>query len=312
MDQDQLDYADICGRLLNILHSVLEPALNCNVNEYTMESYARGLATKYYNHALTILDLSSYDKAANIPYLPAATSAFSSIQVLTRAAFETFLVLYHIFVAPVNQKEMEFRFMAYALAGCMERATSIYGDDCYDSEYYSEDYILYTDRKAALKFRQNLKQNSVFKTKDSKDQRNILNGKWHVSQWRHIARDAKLSDFISNRMYPYLCGYAHSGSLSVRQTQIIQNLGQQHSMIEAMLLLLCIYSANVIANYCDILPSVKSILLDQPQAESFVDFWIHQGRDEETAPELLRRSTWFDSFDNDIVDPSNFPKSDTE
>ncbi|MCX6006904.1 MAG: hypothetical protein NTZ34_06545 [Chloroflexi bacterium] len=302
MEQKNMDYADICDRLLRILHSVVEPTMNLNVDEYTMESHARGLATKYYNHAITIRVLSNYDKDKNVPYLPATTSAFSSIQVLTRAALETFLVFHHIFVAPDTLDEVRFRFSAYALAGCMERGTPI---------FYSEDYPIGEEGKAAWRFNNDLRQNSIFKSKDMKNQRRILSGKWRIAGWKDIAKRANLSEFISSSMYEYLCGYAHSGSLSVRQTQIIQNLGQQHSNIDSMLLLVDICCANMITNYCDLFPSVKPILLDQPQAEPFVNLWIRAGRNEEPTPELMR-SPWRDSYAQYVDISSDLPKPDLE
>ncbi len=304
MEQKHLDYAANCNRLLDIMHGVLELAMDSDSGGYTMESYARGLAIKYYNHAVTIWVLSNHDKAANIAYLPAAATAFSSIEVLTRAAIETFLVFHHVFVAPSNQEELEFRFGAYALAGCLERAIAFYGEGFYDLDLYGEDYIMYADRKAAQRFIRSLRQNSVLRNMQTKEQKRILSGRWRISHWSDIAKEAKLSEFISQKMYPYLCGYAHSGSLSVRQSQIIQNLGQQHSMNDTMLVLVNICTANMVVDYCGIFPSVRSVLSSQPQADTFVDLWVGAGRDKEPSAEFPIRSPW-DLYDQNMPAVSN-------
>src|SRR3972149_10962802 len=107
--------------LLDLLYKVVE------ANRGPLDGYdarfsdAEGLATKFFFHAASVLYLS---RRTNIPDFPSAPLKFldpASIDVLARAAFETFLAFHYVFVAPISSEEKDYRYWAWRAAGLAER-----------------------------------------------------------------------------------------------------------------------------------------------------------------------------------------------
>ena len=92
-----------------------------DVDERERLIHAHNLANKFLFHALTILhlthgtvlDLPSFDKHIH--------PDSASIEVLTRAAMEAFLIFHFVFYAPKAKEERDFRYWSYRAAGLAER-----------------------------------------------------------------------------------------------------------------------------------------------------------------------------------------------
>ncbi len=83
---------------------------------------AHWLAHKFIGHALAVLNLSRGYKVEELPsFQPVNFTDSWSINVLTRAAMEAFLIFQYVFFAPTTTEEKEYRYWAYKAAGLAER-----------------------------------------------------------------------------------------------------------------------------------------------------------------------------------------------
>jgi hypothetical protein len=258
-----------CKKLIKILYDVLEIYRGEHFAYYSKEQYAHAITNKFLNHAYTILLLTKYEKETNQPCSPVEISMLASIDVLVRASLEAYLTFHYLFIERTTVEEMKFRYDRYVFSGYLERLSKIDKVRLYDYRYM---VILGNDRRTTNRLRRNLKTNSQFQKLEVKEQDKILNGKWRDSSWTEMALKAGLSKNISTFIYSYLCGYAHSGSLSVRQLQIIHSIGQQSNSIDSVVLLLNVCIAKMINAYCVVFPLAKSYL-DKPNVKEFVNLW---------------------------------------
>lgn len=79
---------------------------------------AEGLLLKFFWHAASALYLF---RSTTLPDIRASFFDSASINVLGRAALETFLVFHYVFTAPTSENEKDFRYVSWTLAGLLER-----------------------------------------------------------------------------------------------------------------------------------------------------------------------------------------------
>ena len=256
-----INYEDNCQRLTNILSNALVIYKNRRLKNEKL--YAYNLAHKFLNHVYAVLILIKYEREINQPYLSAEISMLPSIQVLVRASFEAYLTFDHIFIAPQTKEEKDFRYLRYVYSGYFER-----------SEFVLLYEIAEHDRNISERLKRKLKANNIFRTLGTREKDKILDGKWKLESWPRISLKAGFSQEISDTFYKYLCGYAHSGSLSVRQLSQVLSTGQQFITIDSLVVLLNICLAKMIKSYCAIFIETKTKFSEQDI--SFVNLWAAQ------------------------------------
>jgi hypothetical protein len=79
---------------------------------------AEGLALKFFGHACSAIYLYT---GTTVPEIMASLFDVGSINVLGRAALETFLVFHYVFVDPSSDQERDLRYLSWLLAGLLER-----------------------------------------------------------------------------------------------------------------------------------------------------------------------------------------------
>jgi hypothetical protein len=79
------------------------------------------LATKLFRHLSSLRRLSAPDCVEGEGFPPVRFIDHSSVLVLTRAAFENYLVFFHLFGEPGDRARCKFRHDAWVLAGLMDR-----------------------------------------------------------------------------------------------------------------------------------------------------------------------------------------------
>jgi len=79
---------------------------------------AEGLLLKFFGHTASFLYLY---KSTTLPDIHVSFFDSASIDVLARAALETLLVFHYVFEAPTSEEEKDFRYIAWSLAGLLER-----------------------------------------------------------------------------------------------------------------------------------------------------------------------------------------------
>jgi len=258
-------------RVLNLLYQVIEENKGVPAGRDNRLLEAEALATKFFFHSASTLYLS---RGTNIKDFPSSEIGFfdpASIHVLTRAALETFLTFHYLFIAPKSSEEQDFRYWAWQLGGLCERQKYRVSK--------SENRKKQKDEKQLIdKLRKNLESNKIFKTLGKRQQSKILKGKWRIESWRIIALDAGFDELHASLFYSYLCGYAHSGSLSILQIRQATTKETQRNLFQASMEVIMIAMANMIFSYCKLFLNGKKVLERNSRATKLAQIWVDIGR----------------------------------
>lgn len=264
MIQKQSDYRT----LLKIFVRVVEASKGTGVGTDDRILDAEGLALKFFGHASAAFYL--YE-GTDLPLLGANFIDPSSINVIGRAALETFLVFHHVFVAPASEKERDFRYISWLLAGFLGRQT-------FPVQSPKGQEMLSKEAQLITPLQGKLRENQLFKSLKPGRQKDLLEkGKWRLPSWKRMALCAGLSRTHAEAFYSYLCEYAHAGNLSVLQIRNAQTLVFQRSLCAATIGVLIISTANMIKSYCKVFPKSESSLQEDPDGAALVDMWIDIG-----------------------------------
>ena len=233
---------------------------------------AHNLANKFFDHAVTVLYL-LHGTRVQIPSFEFRFVDSASIDVLTRATMEAFLVFHYVFFVPSEKEERDFRYWAYKAAGIAERQNL--PESIFEHERQKAEEKIVLDE-----LHDKLKLNAIFQgCLTDKQKRQILKGKWRLTSWREIAIDAGLSEMLASHMYRHLSGYAHSSSLSVLQTkQAVMNKGQEQ-LVQSSIATMNVFIANMIREYCGLFLKAQDVLDAEPAGnKEMIEVWIKIGR----------------------------------
>ena len=214
---------------------------------------AEGLGFKIFSHAASILYLY---RSTNIPDSSVTKISFfdaASINVLGRAAIESFLVFQYVFVNNVNEEQEDFHYLSWVLGGLIERqrlpVSSPQGKK-----------VLEDESKIISSLESRIKTNKFFLELTDKQQNNLLNkGMWRLKSWSKIGLESGLSDTYSEAFYRYLCDYAHAGNLSILQLREAKTAKIQSDLSNATIGYLLIALSKFTKSYTKVFPKAKQI-----------------------------------------------------
>ena len=241
---------------------------------------AHYLANKFIGHALTLLHLSEGTNVHDLPSFKQFSFIDSaSIDVLTRASFEAFLVFHYVFYAPNTTEEKDYRYWSYKAAGLAERQNLPQVTNEYEQKKAEE-------KRKIEELHGKLESNAVFQSLKDRQKRQNFEGKgqwkWKPDgrgavSWREIAVDAGLSEMLASHMYSHLCGYAHSSSMSALQTAQALLNREVEWLIKPSLDTMKVVIANMIREYSKLFPRAQDVF-SESGASNFVEAWIEIGR----------------------------------
>lgn len=257
--------------LLDLLGKVID--MNRGGTYTDREIYAHNLANKFYNHSFISIYIINNKNQLDLPSGPIALSGFPSSDVLARAAIEAFLTFHYIFYAPRNNDDKNCKYWAYRLAGLMERRFFPTSSPIFKQK-------LQEDEKLALEFTTKLKSNSSFNKLSSGNRKKILRGEWRLIAWKDIIAEANLGTMFEH-YYRYLCGYAHSGSLSVLQTAQAYQKNELNLLETPSIIAINILIANFTKEYCLLFPNCETPL--DKEGKRLIDLWIYLGNSFDTS-----------------------------
>jgi len=272
-------------KLLDLLARVIDANKGYSVNDISDGKRlwdAHNLANKFIDHAFTVLYLSHGTNVQDIPSFKSSFIDSASIDVLTRATMETFLVFHYVFFSPQTKEEKDYRYWAYKAAGITERQSiPIITEETRRT--------LDNDRLVLDKLCDKLKSNAVFQNLTEKRKARFFEGKernlwrWNpdlkkVLSWSDIAIDAGFSEMLASHMYRHLSGHAHSSSLSVLQSQQVLINKEREQLIGASIGTINIVAANLIREYCALFSLAQDVLSKDPEGNDIVEEWIDIGR----------------------------------
>lgn len=261
-------------KMLNILYksvSVTRSQVNPPKAEIKLKD-AEHLATKFLVHGVSTLYLSRGTHVHDFPTLRLGFVDISSIDVVARAAFETFLVFHHIFVAPAQEDERHCRYLSWKVAGLAEKQHFTM------TTQEHQDRIL-ADGKELHELYNKLNSNIFFQLHVHNEQKEkVIKGEWKLQSWREIAQGAGLTRALCLDMYRYLCEYAHSGFISALEIEHALHKSEQPHLIEPAMITVSIATANLIHDYCELFPAAKQVLVADAEGHEIVNKWRGIGR----------------------------------
>jgi len=217
---------------------------------------AEALCRKFLGHACSAFDLA---QGTSIAPLGISFVDPASINVVCRAAFETFLVLHYIFVEPGSDEQREYRHLAWLHAGLLERQS-------FPARDPENKRKLEEEKRVIDHLRKRLEANPCYQALKPKQKRAvIMDGRWRDPGWKKIALSAGLSQMHAETMYSFLCGYAHSSYLSAMQVGQARTRGDQELLIGGTLRLLMYVIAFMVNAYLKLLRLSDSVLTKDQQ-----------------------------------------------
>jgi hypothetical protein len=229
---------------------------------------AEVLAVKVVFHAASALYL---HRGTSLPEAHASFFDPGSVNVVCRAAFETFLVFHYVFVEPTSDGDRDYRYWAWVLARCIERQNLP---------------VWSAEAKAALELEAQLigpltaklEANATFAGLKPTERKKVLRGDWRLRSWTQMARSAGLHDINAKAVYSYLCGYAHAGNLSILQLRQADTSDSQLSLCAISMNLMLIVMANMVKYYCVLFPKAAARLQQEAFRATLVDVWVGVGQ----------------------------------
>lgn len=264
MDEEYLE-------LQKILLEVIQANKGVPVKEDDRFIDAESLAVKFFEHSASIVYLY---KDTVLPEIRLKFFDLASLNIISRAMIENFLVFYYVFSEPQNEDEKDFRYLVYWISGLIERQN-------YPIESPQGKIILVNEKKVIDKIIKRLENNSFYNNLGNKQKDKILiRGEWRFKSWSDIALSAGLNESNSKAFYKFLCGYAHSGSLSLQQIHQTVSKADKIKLFQGTISLLKIAFANLILSYCNYFPKAQEYYNKIEERNYLVKLWKDVGSTE--------------------------------
>tara|TARA_B100000959_G_C14893633_1_gene587829 strand:+ start:380 stop:1219 length:840 start_codon:yes stop_codon:yes gene_type:complete len=255
-------------KLLKIFIRVAEASRGIPAGKDNRILDAEGLATKFIGHSISTIYLY---RSTTMPDIGVSFFDPASIKVLGRAALESFLVFYYLFVDPKTEELKDFRYNSWVYSGLFERQKFPV-----QSPHGKKQLLEEKSTVASLESR--IKCSPCFDKLTKKQQKKMIYyGVWRLHSWTDIALYVGLNKAHAKAYYRYLCGYAHSGNLSIIQLRQTRTAESQKTLCGATIGLLIIAIANMIKLYCSIFPRSNEKFLKNNKDIAIVDGWIKIG-----------------------------------
>ena len=258
--------------MLDILYKAVSATRSQPNHTDTKPKDAEHLATKFLVHGVSALYLTRGTHVHDFPSLRLGFIDSASIDVVARSAFETFLVFHHIFIAPGEEAERQYRYLSWKVAGLAERQHITTTTQEHQDKLTAEKRELHD-------LHNKLYSNVFFQLQVHEEQKDkVMKGEWKLKSWREIAQNAGLTRVLSLDMYRYLCEYAHAGFLSAHEIEHALHKSEQPHLIEPAMITITIATANFIHGYCELFPIAKQSLTADTVGHEVVNKWIGIGR----------------------------------
>jgi hypothetical protein len=200
----------IAQELVDLIFLAAESIKGYKFGRNKLIYYKQEFLYKYLQHFLSVLHLS---KGTTVKVMGDQKIFYdmSSINVLIRAALETYLLFYYIYADGSDNDTTEYRFWSWLREGLLDRQRA---------RPTSETGIakLREEKEEIRIIEDKISSNKCFKSLSGKQRKIYMTtGKWRYRSWKELAKSAGFSDSLSERIYSFLSGYAHSESISVIQ-----------------------------------------------------------------------------------------------
>lgn len=197
----------------------------------------------------------------------------SSFKVIIRSALEAYLAFYFIIVAPANNAEKKFRFNIWQLGGLLERQKS--------AVITPEGKLkLLSEKPLVEKVLAYVKNDPLYKKLNDKQKEKARNGEWRLGRgWRKLAEIADINANYFEAVYRYLCGYAHSGHLSLFQIKQSETVESQSDHIKHVMGIGVMIMSHFCFAYSSLYAEAKEALEADEQAKFLAEVFHFKAKD---------------------------------
>jgi len=255
-------YSVLLNLYVNLVNSQARKTIDPN-NEW--HNNAQGLSIKLFRH---LVSMRAVADVATVKYNGAPIATFldnASVVVITRAAWETYLVFYYIYGGS-DSALSEFRHKTWCLGGLTDR----------QQFHASKRESLETLAREKIDIEQ--LKSEIAKAPEvvdytSKQQRKLLEGEWKIGKgWNDLAINAGFHKQYFENVYSYLCGGSHSNYISVLQVNQA-SMQDQQMLAEAPLGIGLLLMAHFAFTYSAFFPSARAVLDSDVQGKRAAETW---------------------------------------
>lgn len=225
---------------------------------------AQVLSIKLYNHLASMQRLAqeasiSIRDAPNVSYIDHA-----SLQVVARAALETYLVFFYIY-GTSSESQSHYRHRTWHLAGLIDRQKySVFSEETRE--------VMIQERKVIQRLKAEIIQSPHFRHLTRSQGRQLLKGFWRVGKtWKDLGKQAGFHERYFENVYNYLCGYSHSSYASALQVRDARSLDDQEILTHGTLGIGIVLMAHFSFTYPCVFPAANSVLSSNPEATQIAE-----------------------------------------
>jgi len=194
-------------QLVTAFHAVLEAGQGEPLD--AEEELMPPLTLKAFGHCAAAIQLA--ESGVRFPTLSSDYHDVGSVLVLCRAGFESLVTLMSLFLGGSPAAERRSRLLSWKIQGALERKTL-------RPRTADQRTIQAEDLAEAHRIRLAMAVEPYSQTLDRDSRRSLRRGHWRAPKsWPVVAEECGIDRRLAQDSYKHLCGYAHSGALSVRQ-----------------------------------------------------------------------------------------------
>ena len=246
--------------LLDLLFQIIEAQSNQHIEpgqEWLND--AQVLSIKLYNHLTSIQRLS---QGASTNHRGTAQTGYidhASVQVVSRAALETYLVFFYIY-GTTNQSLSQFRYKTWHLAGLTDRQK-------FGAINEEARLKMAEENEMILRLKAEINQSEHFENFSDSQRKQLLKGHWRVGKsWKDLGEYAGFHGQYFENIYCYFCGYSHSSYASVLQVRDARSRDIQQMLTSAAFGLGLIVMAYFSLTYTRLFPNTNAVMSSNPKA----------------------------------------------
>lgn len=260
-------------RLLSKFENLIEVA-RCIpfTEENAWKAHGQLLLIKAYCHLRSIALLAGPAMNTDMP-----TTAYldhGSIAVLSRSAYETYVLFSFIFLEP-DPGAREFRHQVWRLSGLMSRS-KLNRPKAFPPERLEQ---IMAEEQESSRLKEIVTSSTHFAGLDDRTQRNVRKGEGVRLGIALIdlAVNAGLPRQYASDMYTHFCNYSHAGAISIFQISETLNNGTSLIMVRANVAFCCILLTRIILAYTEFFEVVDSVVAEDSELTELLAIWQDMG-----------------------------------
>lgn len=227
---------------------------------------AQALAVKIFRHIASVKHLSyglkfEFENKPHFEFID-----HSTISVVTRAAFESYLAFNYIYINSEESLSV-FRHKTWQLAGLIDRsqllANTAEGKEIQAKEAFDIEEL-----------KRELSESPYFQNEKREIQNRLLVGRWRPKNgWGEMAEHAGFHRAYFDNIYNHISGHSHASFISAIQTRDARAVHVQQDMANAMKQLCCVIMAHFCFAYVRLFPAANEILNENEDVYEIAYKW---------------------------------------